>query len=166
MLQTIFLSKLSMNPDWQCKWIKKIWIHANFAGTMWPRGDHPYTWQSWPHNVCKYNPILSVISYSCLLVTCLIAWLWFVRLKVFAIGWCQVQKKSSTLNLNILILVQIIHLCELDIEIYSCIFCNRVATKIFKGFGEALFKEFMKGWEPVSNVHYTRPGTCINRPLH
>ena len=42
----------------------------------------------------------------------------------------------------------------------------RVATKIFKGFGEALFKEFIMGREPVSIVHYTRPGTCINRPLH
>ena len=26
----------------------------------------------WPHNVSKYNPILSSISYCCLLVTCLI----------------------------------------------------------------------------------------------
>ena len=43
---------------------------------------------------------------------------------------------------------------------------GRVATKIFEGFEEALFMEFIKGREPVSNVHYTRPGTCINRPLH
>ena len=43
---------------------------------------------------------------------------------------------------------------------------GRVATKIFEGFGEALFKEFIKGREPVSSVHYTRPGACINRPLH
>ena len=43
---------------------------------------------------------------------------------------------------------------------------NRVATKIFEGFEKVLFKEFIKGWEPVSTVHYTRPGTCINRPLH
>ena len=42
----------------------------------------------------------------------------------------------------------------------------RVTTKIFKGFGEALFNEFIIGREPVSPVHYTRPGTCINRPLH
>ena len=41
-----------------------------------------------------------------------------------------------------------------------------VATKIFEGFGEVLFMEFIKGQEPVSSVHYTRPGTCINRPLH
>ena len=43
---------------------------------------------------------------------------------------------------------------------------DRVATKIFEGFGKALFKEFFKGREPVSSIHYTRPGTCINRPLH
>ena len=42
----------------------------------------------------------------------------------------------------------------------------RVATKIFEGFGEALFNEFIIGREPVSLVTYTRPGTCINRPLH
>ena len=42
----------------------------------------------------------------------------------------------------------------------------RVAMKIFEGFGEALFMEFIKGWEPESSVHYTRPGTCINHPLH
>ena len=27
-------------------------------------------------------------------------------------------------------------------------------------------KAFIIGWEPVSNIHYTRPGTCINRLLH
>ena len=43
---------------------------------------------------------------------------------------------------------------------------NRVATKSFEGFGEALFEDFIMGWEPVSIVHYTRPGTCINHPLH
>ena len=43
---------------------------------------------------------------------------------------------------------------------------NRVATKIFEGFGEVLFLKFVKGREPVSSVHYTRPGICINRPLH
>ena len=32
---------------------------------------------------------------------------------------------------------------------------RRVATKIFEGFGEALFKEF-----------FYRSGTCINRTLH
>ena len=41
-----------------------------------------------------------------------------------------------------------------------------VATKIFEGFGEAHFNEFIKGREGVSSDHYTRPGTCINRPLH
>ena len=29
--------------------------------------------------------------------------------------------------------------------------------KICEGFGEALFKEYIKGPEPVSNDHYTRP---------
>ena len=40
----------------------------------------------------------------------------------------------------------------------------RVATKIFEG--GVLYKEFIKGLESLSSVHYTRPGTCINRPLH
>ena len=43
---------------------------------------------------------------------------------------------------------------------------NRVATKIFDAFGEALFKEFIIGLKPVSTDHYIRPGTCINHPLH
>ena len=43
---------------------------------------------------------------------------------------------------------------------------SRVALKIFEGFQEALFKEFIMGREPVSIVHYTRPGTCINHSLH
>ena len=38
--------------------------------------------------------------------------------------------------------------------------------KIFEDFGGALNNAFIRSWEPVSNVHYTRPGTCINRPLH
>ena len=42
----------------------------------------------------------------------------------------------------------------------------RVATKIFEGFGEALCKVLILGQEPVSTIHYTRPGTCINRRLH
>ena len=46
-----------------------------------------------------------------------------------------------------------------------CIVKIRVATKIFEGFGEALFKEFIIGREPVSTIHYTRPGTCINHPI-
>ena len=33
-------------------------------------------------------------------------------------------------------------------------------------FGEALFKQFIMDLEPVSIVHYTMPGTCINHPLH
>ena len=43
---------------------------------------------------------------------------------------------------------------------------DRVAAKIFEGFGEALLNGFIIDQEPVSIVHYTRPGTCINRPLH
>ena len=42
----------------------------------------------------------------------------------------------------------------------------RVAMKIFEDFEKALFKEFIMGWEPVSIVHYNRPGNCINHPLH
>ena len=36
--------------------------------------------------------------------------------------------------------------------------------KIFEYFGEALFKEFILGWEPVSIVHYTRSGSSIKQP--
>ena len=43
---------------------------------------------------------------------------------------------------------------------------SRVATKIFEDFGGALNKAFIRGREPLLIVHYTRPGTCINRPLH
>ena len=43
---------------------------------------------------------------------------------------------------------------------------GRFATMIFEGFGEVLSKEFIIGWEPLSNIHYTRPGTCINHSLH
>ena len=39
---------------------------------------------------------------------------------------------------------------------------TRVATKIFEDFGGALNKAFIRVREPVSIVHYTRPGTCIN----
>jgi len=41
---------------------------------------------------------------------------------------------------------------------------DRVATKIFEGFGEPLFKEFNIGWEPVSTVHYMLAGSSIKRP--
>ena len=34
---------------------------------------------------------------------------------------------------------------------------TRVATKIFEGFGGALFKEFIMGREAVSIVYYTSP---------
>ena len=33
-----------------------------------------------------------------------------------------------------------------------------------KVFGEALFMEFIKGREPVSSVHYNRPGSSIKQP--
>ena len=42
----------------------------------------------------------------------------------------------------------------------------RVATKIFEGFWGMLCEEFIIARKPVSIVLYTRPGTCINRPLH
>ena len=41
----------------------------------------------------------------------------------------------------------------------------RVATKIFEGFGKALFKEFIMSREPVSIVHYTKPGTLGLDPV-
>ena len=41
----------------------------------------------------------------------------------------------------------------------------RVATRIFEDIGGALSKAF-RGQEPVSIIHYTRPGTCINHSLH
>ena len=41
-----------------------------------------------------------------------------------------------------------------------------VATKIFEGFGEALFKELSIGLDPLSTVYYTRPRASINHLLH
>ena len=52
---------------------------------------------------------------------------------------------------------------------------TRVATKIFEGFGEALYLLWVGnlhqsstslGQEPASIVHYTRPGNCIHCPLN
>ena len=40
---------------------------------------------------------------------------------------------------------------------------GRVAMNIFEGFGEALFMEFNEGQEPVSIVHYTRPGSSTKQ---
>ena len=45
-------------------------------------------------------------------------------------------------------------------------FWGRVAIKIFEDFEGTLCKEFITGREPVWIIHYTRQGTCINRPLH
>ena len=42
--------------------------------------------------------------------------------------------------------------------------CDRGATKIFEDFGGALNNAFIRGWEPVSIVHYTRPGSSIKQP--
>ena len=42
--------------------------------------------------------------------------------------------------------------------------CSRVATKIFEDFGGVLNKAFIRDQEPVSIVHYTRPGSCIKQP--
>ena len=57
-------------------------------------------------------------------------------------------------------------LCSLELSVLQLLGRSRVATKIFEDFGGALNKAFIRGWEPVSIIHYTRPGTCINRPLH
>ena len=51
-------------------------------------------------------------------------------------------------------------------KVGKCGFLDRVAPKIFEDFGGALNKVFIRGREPVSIAHDTRPGTCINRPLH
>ena len=40
---------------------------------------------------------------------------------------------------------------------------QRRSSKILE---ERSVKRFVIGWDPLSMVHYTRPGTCINRPLH
>ena len=41
---------------------------------------------------------------------------------------------------------------------------QRSSSKIFEEHPPC--KEFIVDWEPVSIVHYNRPGTCINCPLH
>ena len=43
---------------------------------------------------------------------------------------------------------------------------TELQRRCFEDFGEARFKEFIMGWVPLSIVHYTMPGTCINHPLH
>ena len=43
---------------------------------------------------------------------------------------------------------------------------SKVATKILKDFCGVLYEEIIIGWEPVSIIHCTRPGACINRLLH
>ena len=62
-------------------------------------------------------------------------------------------------------------------ECKSCLILGRVATKIFKDFGDALFKVFIIGWdvgnlyqlsttlglEPVSIIDYTRPRSRIKQ---
>ena len=53
-----------------------------------------------------------------------------------------------------------------DVSRYSHAWLTRVALKVFEGLGEAIFKEFIIGWEPVSTVHYTMPGMSINHPQH
>ena len=45
------------------------------------------------------------------------------------------------------------------------VLCVRVATKIFEGYGEALFMKFIKGREPVSIIYYARPGSSIKWPI-
>ena len=45
-------------------------------------------------------------------------------------------------------------------SIHRALGSSRVATKIIG----ALNKAFIIGWEPVSIVHYTRPGSSIKRP--
>ena len=39
---------------------------------------------------------------------------------------------------------------------------GRVATKIFEDLGGVLNKAFIRGREPVSIIHYTRPGSTIS----
>ena len=41
-----------------------------------------------------------------------------------------------------------------------------VATKIFEDLGGTLCNVINIGCKLVSIIHYTRPGTCINHPLH
>ena len=47
---------------------------------------------------------------------------------------------------------------------HSSEFLTKVATKIFKDFGGALNKALIRGLEPVSIDHYTRPGSSIKQP--
>ena len=35
--------------------------------------------------------------------------------------------------------------------------------KIFEGFGKTVSKEFIMGQEPVSIIHYIRPGSSIKQ---
>ena len=51
-------------------------------------------------------------------------------------------------------------------KIFQLLELSRVATKIFEGFGGMFCKEFIIGRKPVLIIQYTRPGTCIDHPLH
>ena len=51
-------------------------------------------------------------------------------------------------------------------KIFQLLVLSSVVTEIFEGFGGMFCKEFITGWKPVLIVHFTRPGTCINQPLH
>ena len=83
------------------------------------------------------------------------------------VGDCFIYTNSVN-RLNYYVGGEIVTVAHLDRTMYLLGYIpqDRVATKIFEGFGEALFLEFIMGREPVSIVHYTRPGTCINFPLH
>ena len=72
-------------------------------------------------------------------------------------GRTEARWSSSPLSLS---------LQKVPIWLYVYTLHSRVAMKIFEDFGGMLNKAFIRGQEPVLIIHYTRPGTCINRPLH
>ena len=55
------------------------------------------------------------------------------------------QEPLASYSIGLLALAMELNEVATDTEIR-----DRVAPKIFEGFGEALFMEFIKGWEPVS----------------
>ena len=111
------------------------------------------------------NPVEVIIIKTCeILEGCIVKFYFMVPCSDYHFTKGRVVRFINWLLPN---LICIRHQVQVELERRrGSMFCDRVATGIFEGFGEALFMEYIKGREPVSKVHYTRPGTCIDRPLH
>ena len=111
------------------------------------------------------NPVEVIIIKTCeILEGCIVKFYFIVPCSDYHFTKGRVVRFINWLLPN---LICIRHQVQVELERRrGSTFCDRVATKIFEDFREALNKAFIIGREPVLIIHYTRPGTCINRPLH